>query len=131
MTRQKTPNRIIVTTILATGITHTQSAERFGVSTRWIRELMHRYTHGGLDAVEPHSTRPHTSPTAVTPTITERILTLRDELTTAGHDAGAHTIAWHLAQEGHTPVPAVSTIHRILTRAGRITAQPHKRLFTI
>lgn len=124
--KKKTSNSIIVATIVTTGITHTEAAERFNVSTRWIRELMRRHADGGLDAVQPRSTRPHTSPTAIPAAIADRIIELRDELTAHGHDAGAATIAWRLDQEGHTS-PAHSTIHRILRRARRITAQPHKR----
>lgn len=49
-------------------------------------------------------------------------------LTKRGLDAGADTIATHLAADpGITNVPAVSTIWRILKRRGFVTPQPHKR----
>ncbi len=121
--KKKTSNRIIVATIVTTGITHTEAAERFNVSTRWIRELLRRHADGGLDAVQPRSTRPHTSPTAIPADIADRIIELRDELTAHGHDAGAATIAWRLDQEGHTS-PAHSTIHRFCAGLG---ASPHNR----
>jgi len=54
------------------------------------------------------------------------ILALRQSLAEAGHDAGAQTIAHHLAGT-IKPVPAVSTIWRILSRHGLITPEPHKR----
>jgi transposase InsO family protein len=44
-----------------------------------------------------------------------------------GLDAGAETIAAHLAREGITAVPAVSTIWRILRRRGFVVPEPHKR----
>jgi transposase InsO family protein len=54
------------------------------------------------------------------------VLQLRKQLTEAGMDAGADTLAWHLAQH-HQLRLSRATIHRILTRAGAITAAPNKR----
>ena len=51
---------------------------------------------------------------------------LRGELEAQGHDAGAETIAYHLAQRGEE-VPSVSTIWRILRREGLVVPEPHKR----
>lgn len=49
-------------------------------------------------------------------------------MTRRGLDAGAETIAAHLATNPSvTKVPAVSTIWRILSRRGFVTPQPHKR----
>jgi transposase InsO family protein len=48
-------------------------------------------------------------------------------LTKDGLDAGAETIAAHLANAGVAPVPAVSTIWPILKRRGFVTDQPQKR----
>jgi transposase InsO family protein len=55
-----------------------------------------------------------------------RVIELRAQLTTDGLDAGAHTIGWHLEQEGHKP-PAPATISRILKQAGLVTPQPRER----
>jgi transposase InsO family protein len=53
---------------------------------------------------------------------------LRKTLDKAGYDAGAATIAEHLARDPTvTNVPAVSTIWRILSRRGFVVAQPQKR----
>jgi transposase InsO family protein len=54
------------------------------------------------------------------------VIELRAQLTADGLDAGAHTIGWHLGQEGHKP-PAPATISRILKHAGLVTPQPRKR----
>jgi len=56
----------------------------------------------------------------------EAIVELRSELDSQGHDAGAETIAYHLAQN-HKDVPSVSTIWRILRREGLVVAEPQKR----
>lgn len=127
MGKQQTSNRVIVETILTTGMKHTDAAELFGVSTRWIRTLLQRYRHGGLQALEPQSKRPHTNPRATPPQTVKRILELRQELTDTGQDNGAHTIRWHLEKEGTSPPPAASTIHRILTRHGYVEPHPKKR----
>lgn len=122
-----TPPKVIIETIAATGMTTTEAAEFFGVTTRWIRTLTKRFNEGGYPALEPKSTRPHTNPRTTPQATIDRILTLRDELTTRGTDAGAHTIRYHLEQEHTIPLPAASTIHRILHTHGRITPQPQKR----
>ncbi|OLT47801.1 DDE-type integrase/transposase/recombinase [Cellulosimicrobium sp. CUA-896] len=51
---------------------------------------------------------------------------MRKKLTDAGLDAGAETIAWHLAHHHQTRV-ARATIHRVLAREGVITPAPAKR----
>ena len=55
-----------------------------------------------------------------------RVVELRRELLAAGHDAGAHSIAYHLVGRVEK-VPALVTIWRILCRNDLITPEPHKR----
>jgi transposase InsO family protein len=88
--------------------------------------LLAAYRAGGLDGLEPRSRRPKTNPRATSALVRERVIELRRQLSAEGLDAGAVTIAWHLAQDGHKP-PAPSTISRILTQAGLISPQPRKR----
>ena len=104
----------------------TQAATEYGISRRHLHRLLARYRDGGLDALEPRSRRPKTTPIATPETIRERVIELRVQLTAGGLDAGPHTIAWHLEQEG-LRAPAPATISRILKRAGLITPQPRKR----
>ena len=54
--------KIIIETMLATGMTQAEAAEHFNVSTRWIRTLQARYRDGGIKALEPRSKRPRTNP---------------------------------------------------------------------
>ena len=71
---------------------------------------------------------PHSNALSVGPEIEDRIVRLRKSLSKAGFDAGADTIAAHLATDPAVPkVSAVSTIWRLLTRRGFVTPQPHKR----
>ena len=124
---EKPAPKIIIETMLVTGMTQAEAAEHFGVTTRWIRTLQKRYNEGGFEALTPKSTRPHTNPRALPDAVVDRILHLRQDLTLRGTDAGAHTIRWHLEKEGVEPLPAPSTIHRILANNGCVTPQPQKR----
>lgn len=117
-------NRVIVLAITEGGLTQTEAATRFNVSTRWIRILLARYTTGGLLAVDPRSRRPHTNPATTDPDMITAILTLRDDLIEQGLDPGAQSI-WDRLPPQSRPSPA--TIWRILSRHNKITAQPQKR----
>jgi transposase InsO family protein len=84
------------------------------------------YRDGGADALVHHRRGPRT-PANLTSFLTEdEVVAIRKRLSDDGLDAGARTIAWHLEHEGR-PVPALSTIHRILRRRGFVTPQPQKR----
>ena len=56
----------------------------------------------------------------------QAIVALRAELEGQGHDAGAETIAYHLAQE-RQDIPSLSTIWRVLRREGLVIPQRQKR----
>ena len=119
-------NRVVVLKIVSKQLSVTQAAEQYGISRRHLHRLLARYRDGGLDAVDPQSRRPKTHPHATDAVIAERVVQLRAELVAHGLDAGPATIAWHLERERLHP-PSISTIHRILRRAGLITAEPRKR----
>ena len=119
-------NRIIVTSVVIEGRTKAAVAHDYGVTYRWVHTLVTRYLAGGWDAIEPQSRRSKTSPTRISAELEAEIIQLRHELTTAGHDAGPHTIATHLHRH-HGTTPAVSTVWKTLHRHGLITAQPKKR----
>jgi transposase InsO family protein len=127
--------RLIITAVLVEGRTKSEVARDYDVSRYWVHQLVIRYTAEGEAAFEPRSRRPHTSPHAVTADLEEQIVRLRKELSKQGLDAGADTIRTHLARRtprsqtstSPKPLPAVSTIWRILTRRGFVTPQPQKR----
>lgn len=117
--------RVIVEAVLA-GKSQREVARLYGVSQPRVSQLLSAWRAGGWDALEPRSRRPHTSPHATPPTVTDRVLTLRQQLLADGCDAGPHSIAALLAREDPDP-PGTTTIWRILTRAGLITPEPRKR----
>lgn len=118
--------RYVVNAIVLEGRSPTEIARHHGISRSWIYELLGRYRTGGYAALEPRSHRPRSCPHQVAPSVERTVLRLRRELSAAGHDAGAQTIAHHLARRV-AAVPSVATIWRILQRHGLITPQPHKR----
>jgi transposase len=117
--------RVIVEAVL-TGKSQGEVARLYGISQPRVSQLMAAWRTGGWDALEPKSRRPRSNPHATPPEVVARILALRAELVNDGCDAGPHSIAAILEDELGTP-PGVTTIWRILTRAGAITPEPRKR----
>ena len=118
--------RVAVLKVVSQQLSVTQSAAEYGFSRRHLHRLLARYREAGLDALEPRSRRPASNPRATPLRVRERILELRRELVAGGSDAGPQTIGWHLEREG-LRAPSPSTISRILSGAGLVTAEPRKR----
>ncbi|HEX5919712.1 MAG TPA: IS481 family transposase [Nocardioides sp.] len=118
--------RLVITALFVENQTPSEVAARYGVHRSWVYRLKARYEAEGDAAFEPRSRRPKTSPTATAAETVELVLALRKQLTESGHDAGADTIAWHLAQR-HGVRLSKATAHRILARHGEITPEPKKR----
>jgi transposase InsO family protein len=118
--------RVAVLQVVSNQLSVTAAAAEHGISRRHLHRLLARYREGGLDALQPRSRRPKTTPIATPEEVRARVIELRLQLTADGLDAGPVTIAWHLEREGHTP-PAPATISRILKHAGLVTPQPRKR----
>jgi transposase InsO family protein len=123
--------QLIITAVVVEGRSNTEVARDYGVSRYWVQQLVSRYRREGPTAFQPRSRRPRHSPHAVDADTEDAIVRLRKELSKQGLDAGAETIAAHLARcepaESGRSVPAVSTIWRILSRRGFVHPQPQKR----
>lgn len=118
--------RVVVLSIVHQGLTVTEAAKEHGFTRTHIYTLLKRYREGGLDAAEPRSSRPKSSPHATGEQIRNRIVQLRIALDLGGLDLGPISIQSYLALEGFT-LPSTSTILRILHQAGLITPKPRKR----
>jgi transposase InsO family protein len=118
--------RLVLTALFIDRQTPAEVAARYGVHRAWVYKLKARYEAEGDLAFEPRSRRPKTNPSALPQATVDLILELREKLSVAGLDAGADTIAWHLAQH-HQVTVSLATISRYLTRAGLVTPQPKKR----
>jgi transposase len=120
--------QLVITAVVLEGRSKSEVARDYDLSRQWVPQLVNRYQIDGAAAFEPRSRRPHHSPQAISVEVAEQIVRLRKTLTKRGLDAGADTIAAHLANDPSiTNVPAISTIWRILKRRGFVTPQPHKR----
>ena len=119
--------RLVITAVTMEGRSKSEVAREYGVSRVWVQKLVHRFEREGPAAFEPRSRRPHSNPHAVDLEVEDQIVRLRKQLSKDGLDAGAETIAAHLQIERVCPVPAVSTIWRILSRRGFVVGQPQKR----
>ncbi len=118
--------RLVVTAVRVQGRSKSQVARDYGVSRRWVHELVTRFDADGEAGLTPRSRRPRTSPQRTPLALEDEIVQLRKHLADQGLDAGAHTIAYHLHQR-HGQAPAPATIWRILSRRGFVIPQPHKR----
>lgn len=118
--------RYVVDAVLLEGRSAREVAAAHAISKSWIYELIKRYRAGGYEALEPRSRRPRSCKHETPLEMVQAIVALRRQLTAKGHDAGAATIAYHLAKR-MDGVPSRATIWRILKREGLIVAQPQKR----
>jgi transposase InsO family protein len=118
--------RYVVDAVLLEGRSAREVAASHGISKSWIYELIGRYRAGGYEALEPRSRRPRSCRHQIPAQTIKAIVALRTELQAQGHNAGAETIAYHLAQE-EVDVPSLSSIWRILRREGLVVRQRQKR----
>jgi transposase InsO family protein len=118
--------RYLVEAHVVEGRSVSELAAAHGVHRSWIYKLLARHREAGLDALEPRSRRPRSCKHETGAELVQAIVKLRRQLEEEGHDAGAQTIAYHLAQT-RKDVPSLSTISRILRREGLIAPQPQKR----
>jgi len=118
--------RYLVEAHLLEGRSVSELARAHGVHRSWIYKLLARYREGGYEALEPRARAPRSNPNATPEEIVRAVVSLREQLLSQGHDCGAETIAYHLA-ERFEEVPSVSTIWRILRREGLVAPQPQKR----
>jgi transposase InsO family protein len=120
MDLERTPmdNKLLVAT-LPDGQNWSFWSRELKMSRPTIYKWRARYREFGEAGLIERSRAPHV-PAGRTPAdIEDRVVRLRKELTDAGLDAGAVTIAWHLAQEDKVFV-SDATVWRILGRRGLI-----------
>lgn len=118
--------RAIILAVVKQGRSQRETAHEYGVSQGWVSKLVNQYRTHGEEAFEPASRRPLTVANKTRTETIQLIVSLRDQLTSQGLDAGADTIKWHL-ETHHQIRVSRSTIRRHLIKAGRITPNPKKR----
>src|SRR5215472_2847974 len=119
--------REFVRLALQEGVNRRELCRRFGIRPQVGYKWLERFAAGDTE-LGSRSRRPRESPGRSPATIEALVLAVRD-----AHPVwGARKIARCLARDGHD-VPAVSTVHAILRRHGRIVAsectsgQPYRR----
>jgi transposase InsO family protein len=118
---------LVIVSVKVEGRSKSEVARDYQISRYWVQQLLKRYEAEGEAAFTARSRRPHTNPRAIGLDLEDQIVRLRKDLSKQGLDAGAETIRAHLATAGTDRLPATSTIWRVLTRRGFVTAQPKKR----
>ena len=118
--------RVVVAAVVVEGRSKASVAREYGVARSWVQELVRRFEAEGEAGLEPRSRRPRSSPSRTPDAVEDAIVRWRKHLAGQGLDAGAETIAVHLRAELGS-APGVSTIWKVLSRRGFITAQPRKR----
>jgi transposase len=110
--------REFVRLALHEGSNRRELCQRFGISRQTAYECLRRYAAGDTELAD-RSRRPLTSPLQSPPEVENAVLAVRD-----AHPAwGARKIAAVIRRDGGSS-PAVSTVHTILQRHGRIPALP-------
>ncbi len=110
--------REFVRLALQEGTNRRELCRRFGISAETGYKWLGRF-EAGDGVLADRSRRPHSSPARSAVSTEALVVAVRD-----AHPAwGARKIARCLEREGHA-VPAVSTVHEILRRNGRIVAPP-------
>jgi transposase InsO family protein len=118
--------RYLVEAYVLEGRSVSELAAAHGVHRSWIYKLLARYRAGGYEGLAARSRRPRSCKHETSPEVVKAIVGLRGELAAEGHDAGAETIAYHLAQRNQD-IPSVSTIWRVLRREGLVVPERQKR----
>ena len=103
-------------------------------SLGWLAKWIHRYKTFGLDGLLDQSRAPKHVRNRTREPLVRKILALRDEL--AAHKSrrgafagiGAETIHFELQRRGGRRLPAISTIEKILARAGKTKKVKIQRL---
>jgi len=81
-------HRVAVLKVVSKHLSVTRAAAAYGISRQHLQGLLKRYREGGLEALEPRSRRPRTSPGRTAEDVRARIVALRLERTARGLDAG-------------------------------------------
>jgi transposase len=69
--------RVAVLKVITKELTATAAAAEYGYSRQHLQRLLARYRTGGLDAVDPKSRRPHSSPQQTTDEVRDLIIEIR------------------------------------------------------
>lgn len=107
-----------------TGESVTALAKSFGVSRKTLYKWMNRHHEGGINALHECSRAPKSTNTSLSENVVCAIMKLR----LAHKDWGARKLVAVLSRQHVTPLPSVSSVHRVLNRCGLIEKKSRRRL---
>ena len=116
--------------LLNSGEKPREAAQELGRSPAWAYNWKNRYEQDGLDGLRGRSRAPKHIAWSTPTEIRQEILRIRSELEVEAENKdnlgyiGADAIYGKLRSAGITPLPAVSTIERLLRQAGRTKPRP-------
>ena len=94
------------------GAAVTDVARCYGVARQTVHRWLRRYAESGVGGLVDQSSKPHSCPHQMPARVEARVVEMRWQ-----HPGwGPATIAYHLAEEGMSPVPSRSAIYRALLR---------------
>jgi transposase len=70
--------RVVVTSVLVEGRSKAAVARDYGLSRRWVHELVRRFEAAGEAGLEPRSRRPRASPHQIPEALEQEIVELRN-----------------------------------------------------
>ena len=85
--------RLVVTAVKVEGRSRGEVVRTYGISRRWVHELVKRFEVEGEAGLQPRSRRPWTSPQQVSQVVEDEIVALRKTLSDQGLDAGGGHLA--------------------------------------
>lgn len=115
--------RLRVIADVEAGLSAREAAARHGIGKTQVYQWLARYEQAGVQGLVPRSRRPLRSPGQLSVAVEDEIVAWRK----AKPRWGAKKIRAMLARDGWVPLPAVSTVHRVLVRRGLITCGPRRR----
>lgn len=108
------------------GVPKAEVARRVDRSREWVHKWWRRWSSDGPDGLVDQSRARHRQDRVTPVEVGVRVLEVRDALeANPVANVGSLSILASLEREGFSPLPSVSTIERILRRAGR--TQPYRR----
>jgi transposase InsO family protein len=108
--------RLRVIAEVQAGLSPRVAAMRHGTSKTQVYEWLARYAEAGAEGLVPRSRRPLRCPRQLEAAVEDEIVRWRK----ARPRWGAKKIRAMLARDGWVPLPATSTVHRVLVRRGLV-----------
>lgn len=120
-----------VNAVLVEGRSLHEVSKTTGRSKSWVHRHVVLYRDGGEEALVPKRRGPKSAPNQNPPDLEDAIVEIRKVLGESGYDAGARTIAYHLARSSSCSLPAASRPERRRSDARLIVNSTSSRCISV